>query len=116
MSVLLVVDDEPAVIGLFSHIFRDSGIELLSANTVAEALSVMTRDKPDVVLLDVILPDGSGMDAFKKIQQIDPQVPVVMMTTGGDSDTTIQAMQMGAMDYLIKPLDVTVLNKVVRAR
>ena len=114
MSVLLVVDDEPAVIALFAHIFRDSGIEVLAANSVESALAQMHRGKPDAVMLDVILPDGNGMAAFKKMQEIDPHVPFVIMTTGGDSDSAIQAMQLGAMDYLIKPLDVSVLNRVVR--
>ncbi len=114
MSVLLVVDDEPAVISLFTHIFRDSDITVSGADCVQSALDSMRGFQPDAVMLDVVLPDGSGMDAFQQMRSINSQVPVVMMTAGGDSETAIQAMQLGAMDYLIKPLDVSELNKVVR--
>ncbi len=114
MSVLLVVDDEPAVIALFTHIFRESDILVEGASTIREAIEIISDCPPDVVMLDVVLPDGSGMDAFQKMHELDPLVPVVMMTGGGDSETAIQAMQMGAMDYLTKPLDVAELNKIVR--
>ncbi len=114
MSVLLVVDDEPAVIALFTHIFRETNILIEGASTVREALAIIEECPPDAVMLDVVLPDGNGLDAFRQMHEANPQVPVVMMTAGGDSETAIQAMQMGAMDYLIKPLSVNELEKIVR--
>ena len=56
--------------------------------------------------LDVLLPDGTGLDVFREIKQIDSKLPVIFMTGGGGSGTAIEAMQLGAMDYLLKPLDV----------
>ncbi len=111
---LLVVDDEPAVVALFEHIFADSDINVISAASIEAADMLIKQAKPDAVMLDVILPDGDGLEAFVRIKKSDPQLPVVIMTGGRDSQTAIQAMQLGAMDYLVKPLDVRALNKVVR--
>lgn len=111
---LLVVDDEPAVIALFRHVFVNSGIEILNADTGGRALEAVKNGQIDAVMLDVVLPDQDGLEVFRKIKSIDAQLPVVVMTGGRDSQTAIQAMQLGALDYLLKPLDVRSLNKVVR--
>jgi two-component system nitrogen regulation response regulator GlnG len=111
---LLVVDDEPAVIALFEHIFADSEINVVSVATIEAAEHYIQQAKPAAVMLDVILPDGDGLEAFVRIKKSDPQLPVVIMTGSRDSQTAIQAMQLGAMEYLVKPLDVRSLNKVVR--
>ncbi len=114
MSQLLVVDDEPAIVAMFEHIFAGSDVEILSAGTAADGLSIIRDTKPDAVMLDVVLPDGNGLDVFEQIKSLDAQLPVVVMTGGQDSQTAITAMQQGALDYLVKPLDVRSLNKVVR--
>ncbi|QEG20390.1 sigma-54-dependent transcriptional regulator [Mariniblastus fucicola] len=111
---LLVVDDEPAIAALFKHVFADSEISVLSAGTASAALELIQSAKPDAVMLDVVLPDADGLQLFETVKQIDPQLPVVIMTGGQDGQTAISAMQQGAMDYLVKPLDVRSLNKVVR--
>ena len=112
--VLMVVDDEPAIVAMFRHIFLDSEISIVAAETAASALKQIKANRPDAVMLDVVLPDGDGLDVFKSIRKIDAQLPVVIMTSGQDGQTAIEAMQQGAMDYLVKPLDVMSLNKVVR--
>lgn len=110
----MVVDDEPAIVALFKHIFAESDISVIAADTASSALELIKLEKPEAVMLDVVLPDGDGLDVFESIKQIDPQLPVVIMTGGQDGQTAITAMQQGAMDYLVKPLDVGALNKVVR--
>ena len=112
--VLMVVDDEPAIVAMFQHIFSDSEISIIAAETAASAVEQIQANRPDAVILDIVLPDGDGLEVFKIIRQIDAQLPVVMMTSGQDGQTAIEAMQLGAMDYLVKPLDVQSLNKVVR--
>ena len=112
--VLMVVDDEPAIVAMFQHIFLDSEISVIAAGTAASALEQIKANRPDAVMLDIVLPDADGLDVFDSIRQIDAQLPVVIMTSGQDGQTVIQAMQQGAMDYLVKPLDVMSLNKVVR--
>lgn len=111
---LMVIDDEPAIVALFDHVFADSHIEVMSAGTAEAALAQLRSQLPDAVMLDVMLPDGDGLEVFEKIKEIDPQLPVVIMTGGQDGQTAISAMQRGAIDYLVKPLDVMSLNKVVR--
>ncbi len=113
-SKLLVVDDEPAIIALFQHVFADSDIEIIGADTVKSAMESIASHQLDAVVLDVMLPDGNGLEVFKSIRGIDPQLPVLIMTGGRDSQTAIQAMQLGALDYLLKPLDILSLNKVAR--
>ena len=111
---LLVVDDEPAIRALFEHVFANSGIEVVPAESAKQALKLIAESTPDAVMLDVVLPDGDGLDVFEQIKAIDAQLPVVIMTGGQDGQTAIKAMQQGALDYLVKPLDVRSLNKVVR--
>ena len=114
MSVLLVVDDEPAITSLFEHIFNGSDIKVVSATSAKAGLELIAERGPDAVMLDIVLPDGNGLEVFEEIKRSDPHLPVVIMTGGRDSQTAIQAIQNGAMDYLVKPLDVGSLNKVVR--
>lgn len=114
MSLLLVVDDDPAVIAIFEHMFKGSQIEIASAVSVTQGLTVMQARSPDAVLLDVSLPDGRRMIGLQRFLTADPQMPVVIMTDGSNSDVAIEAMQSGAMDYLTKPLEVNELNKIVR--
>jgi len=110
----MVVDDEPAIVAMFRHIFSDADISVIAADSAASALEQIKSKRPDAVMLDIVLPDGDGLEVFERIRQIDAQLPVVIMTSGQDGQTAIEAMQQGAMDYLVKPLDVMSLNKVVR--
>ncbi len=67
---------------------------------------MITEKQPDLVLLDVMLPDISGLEAFQNIKRLDPRLPVIFITAGGTSDTAIEAVKVGAYDYLLKPLDM----------
>lgn len=113
MAKLLVVDDEPAVVDLFESVFRQRGLEVVSARSATEAMELATRHQVDVVVLDVILPDRSGLDVFRELKQLDARIPVIVMTAGSASDTAIEAMGLGALDYLVKPLDVRELHALV---
>jgi len=113
MPIMLVVDDEPSVLQLFRRMFEKVGIEVLTAESAAAALEVVARIPPDVVVLDVFLPDESGLQTFQRLQRVDSRLPVVFMTASGDSDKAIEAMKLGALDYLIKPLDFAQVRKLV---
>jgi two-component system nitrogen regulation response regulator GlnG len=113
MSRLLVVDDEPADLRLMSHSLEKLGHELRTAETAGGGLRVVKETRPDVAVLDVMLPDISGLDLLKKVHDIDDRLPVIFVTSSSDSSTAIQAMKLGALDYLIKPIDVAELRKVV---
>jgi two-component system, NtrC family, nitrogen regulation response regulator GlnG len=113
MPTLLVIDDEPSILHAFRRAFRESSLALLTASTAAEGLEAVRAAKPDVILLDIHLPDQSGLDALRNIRKIDARIPVVFITGHGTTDTAIEAMKLGAYDYLLKPLELGPLRDLV---
>jgi two-component system nitrogen regulation response regulator GlnG len=103
---LLVVDDEPMICYSFKKVFTREDVEVLTAGTLAEARQRVQADSPDVIVLDLQLPDGSGLTFFEQIVALDPKRPVIFITAHGTTDTAIEAMKNGAFDYLIKPIDL----------
>jgi two-component system nitrogen regulation response regulator GlnG len=114
MPRLLVVDDEPNVLFSLQQGLGSEALEVVTAQTAREGIERVRGGKPDVVLLDVRLPDMSGLDAFEAIRAIDPRLPVVIITAFSTTETAIQAMKRGAYEYLLKPLDLVELRGVVR--
>jgi len=110
MPKLLVVDDEPVICQSFQWVFGPAGVEVLTAGTVEEGWRRVQNDRPDVIVLDLQLPDGSGMELFERVRATDPKRPVVFITAHGTTDTAIEAMKRGAFDYLAKPLDLDQLG------
>jgi two-component system, NtrC family, nitrogen regulation response regulator GlnG len=104
VSTLLVIDDEPSIQHAFRRAFRNPDLTLMTASSGAEGLSLIQSARPAVVLLDIHLPDQSGLDIFKQIKAIDARIPVIFITGHGTTDTAIEAMKLGAYDYLLKPL------------
>jgi two-component system nitrogen regulation response regulator GlnG len=88
-------------------------ITVESVATATEALEFIASRQPDIVILDLVLPDNSGLEVFHRIQEIDSTTPVIFLTAQGTSNTTIEAVQLGAFDYLVKPLDITRLQEAV---
>jgi two-component system, NtrC family, nitrogen regulation response regulator GlnG len=84
-----------------------------SASSAAEGLELAMRCHPDVVILDILLPDQSGMVTFQQIHHRDPSIPVVFITASGTSHTAIEAIKLGAFDYLLKPLDLAKIRDLV---
>ena len=113
MSRILVVDDEPADLRLVSHALEKLGHEIHTAETAKNALKVLRKVQPQAAVLDIMLPDGNGLDLLKKIREIDDHLPVILMTSTSDSGTAIRAMTHGALDHLVKPIDVLELREVV---
>jgi two-component system nitrogen regulation response regulator GlnG len=106
MPVLLVIDDDPAIRLIFRRAFQDSEVTVECAETAQEGLGAIARHLPDVVLVDIHLPDMEGLALYRKILRIDGRLPVIFITTDGTSDTIIEAMTLGAYDYFQKPLDL----------
>jgi DNA-binding NtrC family response regulator len=113
MPTLLVIDDEPDVLLCLRAVFGGSETTLLTASSAAEGLAQLARNRPDAILLDIRLPDLSGLDAFRQIHARDPRVPVIFMTGRGTAETAIDAMRLGAYEYLVKPLDLEQVREVV---
>jgi two-component system nitrogen regulation response regulator GlnG len=113
MAKLLVVDDEPSVCYSFRRLFSSDTVEVLTAQTIAEGRALERAQDPDVIVLDLQLPDGSGMDLFEEVRARTPKRPVIFITAHGTTRTAIEAMKNGAFDYLIKPLDVEQLSDLI---
>jgi DNA-binding NtrC family response regulator len=114
MPKLLVVDDESSVCYSFRRLFASDTIEVLTAQTIAEGRAQLLAHQPDVVVLDLQLPDGSGLDLFEQIRAATPKKPVIFITAHGTTRTAIEAMKNGAFDYLIKPLDFEHLSALIQ--
>jgi DNA-binding NtrC family response regulator len=109
MPKLLAIDDDRSVLHLIEQAFSKSCFSVLSAGCVRDGLELV-KESPDVVLLDMMLPDVSGLEAAGQIHSLNPNLPVVFMTTCNNSELTIEAMKLGAYDYLLKPLDLPALR------
>ena len=114
MPTLLVVDDEPNVLYSLKKSFHSNDVTVLTAPTAAQGLELVRRQRPDAVILDVRLGDMSGLEAFDRIRQIDPRLPVIIITAFAATETAIEAMKRGAFEYLLKPLDFHQLREVVQ--
>src|SRR5437763_6522332 len=110
---LLLIDDDPAVIPeQVRQTFPPPGHRVHVAATGATGLAHVRTDPPDVILLDLHLPDGSGLEVFEKIRATDARIPVIFVTMAKTADAAIEAMKQGAFDYLFKPLDLGQLRRV----
>jgi DNA-binding NtrC family response regulator len=114
MSKLLLIDDDQTfVTEQVRRTFPSPQHAVRYAVTGAEGVALVRREPPDVVLLDVNLPDGSGIEFYRQIRAIDARIPVVFITMAKTADTAIEAMKLGAFNYLNKPLDLRQLRQTV---
>ena len=113
MPKLLIVDDEPIIRHSFQKAFASAEVEVLTAGTVAEGRQRVEADAPDVIVVDLQLPDGSGLDLLRWVTETDPRRPVILITARGTADAAIEAMTRGAFDYLLKPLDLESFTRLV---
>jgi UDP-3-O-acyl N-acetylglucosamine deacetylase len=103
-ELVLIVDDEPGILTTLSHILYDEGYRTLTTPSGDEALELYRRERPEVVFLDIWLPDRDGLETLRALREIDPDAAVIMMSGHGTSATAVKAVKMGAYDYLEKPL------------
>ena len=113
MHTLLIIDDEANVLYSLQASLRSDKTRFVTAQTAREGLDLLSRESPDVVLLDVRLPDMSGLEAYLRIREFDARLPVIIMTAHGTTETAIEAMKRGAFDYLIKPVELAELRATV---
>ncbi|MBK8869926.1 MAG: sigma-54-dependent Fis family transcriptional regulator [Elusimicrobia bacterium] len=111
---VLVVDDEPSVGMIFHRILGEVGYEVISASNGAECLRVLRKEDVQLVFLDLQMPGMDGVQTFKKIRETHSKLPVIIMTAFQTVNSAVETMKLGALDYLIKPLEADKLNAVVR--
>jgi two-component system response regulator PilR (NtrC family) len=111
---LLIVDDEESLLDFLSLLFLQEGYEVETAKNVETGRRELARKSFDLVLCDVTMPDGSGLDLLREIKANEPSPPVIMMTAYTSTKTAIEAMKLGAADYVSKPFDVEELKIVAQ--
>jgi len=113
MDKVLLIDDEADVQYSFGRIFDSPQIEVATANSGEEGISLVPKVKPDLVIMDIRMGGMSGLETLRRIRESYPKLLVIMMTAYGTTQTAIEAMKLGAYDYLLKPFDVPRLKEIV---
>ncbi len=110
---ILIVDDDPEVRMATSDFLSGKGHEISQAEGGVQALKMIDAIKPDLVLLDVAMPEMDGMETLKRIVERHPTLPVIMVTANADIEITSKVLQLGAADYVPKPFDLDYLEQAI---
>src|SRR6476660_4655235 len=113
MPTLLVIDDEAGIRFTIREVLQSRDLRVLTAENSEEGLRLTRDEQTELVLLDIRLGADSGLEVFHRLRAIDPNQLVVFITGHGTAETAIEAMKLGAFDYLVKPLDLAELQQVV---
>ena len=111
MPRVLVVDDEQDAVELLSEFLTAKGYEVTTARDGEEALKRVKEDRPHLILLDVRMPKMNGLEVLQRVKEIDREVGVIMVTAVNEEEVGRRALQMGAFDYIVKPLDLKYLER-----
>ena len=104
---LLIIDDEQGIRDFLSSAFEEKVSNILTASTGKDGLALVKSKRPDLVLLDIRLSDMNGIKVLKEIKKLDPDIIVIMITAYGTMQAAIEAMKMGAYDFILKPLEIS---------
>jgi len=110
MEKILIVDDEPFIRNALMSILNSLGYNPTLAENGIKAIEIIKKENPDIVLLDVKMPEMDGITTLKKIREISKDILVIMLTAYGDEETMKQCAEAGADDFLVKPIDITTLD------
>ncbi len=103
---LLIIDDEVEFAATLCQRLKLRGIDASDVHSGGEGLAVLTEESPEIVILDLKMPDMSGLDVLAEIKTYDPSIEVIMLTGHGSAGSGIEAMEKGALDYIMKPIDL----------
>ncbi len=112
--VLLVVDDEPGMLGLIQRFAGPAGFDVHTNESATDAIATIRECAPDVAIVDLRMPEVGGLDVLRAIREAQPECRVILMTAHAEVDSAIEAVKLGAMDYLSKPLDFDRLRQLLR--
>jgi DNA-binding response OmpR family regulator len=115
LGKVLVVDDEPDLLALLAEILRPVGYEVLVATNGDDAVMTAFVERPDVIVLDIRMPGVDGVEALRRIHALDPAIPIVMLSASSDEQIARDTLLIGASNYLPKPFDPDVLERIVAA-
>ncbi|HOW27521.1 MAG TPA: response regulator [Elusimicrobiota bacterium] len=111
---ILICDDEPGMRLVLTNVLKPEGYNIFTAEDGATAIESVKREKPQLMLLDVRLPDMDGLEILANVKKISPAMPVIMLSGFGDVESAVGAMKSGAFDYLSKPFRVDDVRKLVQ--
>ena len=112
---IFVVDDDEKILFAFQEVFKSEGYQTIVANNGEDALTGIRSQQPDMVFMDITMPKLDGLEALKQIRGLNPHLPVILITGFGTMQTAIKAIQLGAFEYLTKPLDLHKVRAVAKA-
>lgn len=115
-SHLLVIDDDPEIIKLIKVYLEIYNYEILPAHSCEEARAMLKKHRPDLILLDVMLPDGDGLVMCKELKTSFPEIPVIMLTAKDSVSDKVIGLESGADDYVVKPFEPLELMARIKAR
>ncbi|MDP2156337.1 MAG: response regulator, partial [Nitrospirota bacterium] len=107
---VIVVDDDPDVLKMTSLLLNKRGYSTFPCGSAGEALEVLQKNKIDVVLTDIMMPEISGIELLERIHSIDPDIPVILITGFADLTKAIEAIKKGAFDFITKPYETAYLT------
>jgi two-component system nitrogen regulation response regulator GlnG len=110
MEKLLIVDDESLIRTTIQSVLETPALQVFTAANCNEAIELMQRESPQIALLDIRLGTESGIDLYTELRRLNPRLLVIFITGHGNPDTAIETMKIGALDYLVKPLDLDLLS------
>jgi two-component system KDP operon response regulator KdpE len=114
MPTVLVCDDEPQILRALRVVLRDAGFDVVLAETAQEALDRASVRPPDAAILDLVLPDGTGVDVCRELRRWS-RMPILVLSAVGDEDAKVEALEAGADDYVTKPFGARELVARVQA-
>ena len=114
-ETILVVEDDAAILSGIVDLLTGEGFKVVSAKDGENALRLYKSEKPDLILLDIMIPEKSGYDVCKEIRRSDAQTPIVMLTAKGEEIDKVVGLEIGADDYVVKPFSVKELLARIRA-
>ena len=110
---ILVIDDNPAIVDILVTCLRGEGYGMLGAPTSDEGLKLVILSRPDLVLLDILMPGLNGIEVLKRIRSINPTTKVIIVTGNADFRLAREALELGAVAYVDKPFDLADLKRMV---
>ncbi|HUU80505.1 MAG TPA: response regulator [Acidobacteriota bacterium] len=113
-QTILIVEDDEQVLDIVERILSSDGYKTATAARASDAVRIAARIRPDIVILDLNLPDYNGIQVLREIKGIDPAIQVIILTGYGSQDTARSAMEIGAFDFLTKPVKFNELCAVVQ--
>lgn len=111
---ILFIDDDQDTCMLFKRLMDEEGFNVFTATAAKDGLALYRNEKPDVVFLDIVMPDKDGIKLLKEIKMIDPKQIVMMITGCGEIGSVRAAMKLGAYDYISKPFDLKVITSAMK--